>query len=221
MLMRFDTRDLELKRIEAFNHARGAETRYRRFQAEKDNSGRDQTAEALQAQYEMQAADAETALYQSQIEKATVVAPIGGRVMTGDLRDKVMSTMKQGEPLFEIAEPDKLRVEISLNERDSQRVRDDASRSGPSRGEVRTSSRPDRAEPITIERIVPSDTPREGQNTFTVYAKIDQAKVDPAVAATWLPGQAGEASIEEQPRTLMYQWTHRLVDWARLKVWIF
>ena len=175
----------------------------------------------MQAQFEMQSADAEAALFQSQIDKATVRSPITGMVMTGDLRDKVMSTMKQGEPLFDIAEVGKLRVEISLNERDSQRVRDDASPDGPSRGEIRTSTRPDLAHAITIDRIVPTDTPKEGQNTFTVYATVDPKTVSPTVMNTWLPGQAGEASIEERPRTLMYQWTHRLVDWARLKTWIF
>lgn len=221
VLMKFLTRDLEQKRIDALARSQSAQIEFDRLSAEKDERGRDQTALAMKAQADKASADAEVALLDSQIAKATVRAPIAGKVISGDLRDKVMSTMKLGDPLFEIAEMGQLRVEISLNERDSQRVRDEASKEGPSRGEIRTSSRPDLASPIIIERIVPSETPKEGQNTFTVYANIDASAVDKEVAGSWSPGQGGEAAIEERPRTLIYQWTHRLVDWARLKVWVF
>lgn len=221
VLMRFLTRDLQQKRIDAFARSEAARIEFERLSAERDESGRDQTAAALKAQFDRQSAEAEVALLDSQIAKATIRAPISGKVMSGDLRDKVQSTMKLGEPLFEIAETGKLRVEISLNERDSQRVRDESSPEGASKGVIKTSSRPDLEHPIKVERIVPTETPREGQNTFTVYANLDQEKLDKEAAAAWLPGQGGDVAIDERPRTLLYQWTHRLVDWARLKVWIF
>ena len=61
----------------------------------------------------------------------------------------------------------------------------------------------------------------EAKGYYPINSNIDLSKVDPTVAQSWSPGQGGEAAIFEQPRSLMYQWTHRLVDWARLKLWIF
>ena len=215
VLMKFLTRDLEQKRIDASARSMSAQIEFDRLSAEKDERGRDQTAAAMKAQADKTSADAEVALLDGQIAKATIRAPIAGKVMEGDLRDKVMSTMKLGDKLFEIAEVGKLRAEIGVNERDSQRISDGANGTKASVGELRTSSRPDLASSFVIDRIVPTETPKEGQNTFTVYATLTHPEPN------WLPGQGGEASIEERPRTLIYQWTHRLVDWARLKVWVF
>jgi hypothetical protein len=221
VLAMFDTHDIELKKIEAEKRAARFDIEAKKLMAERDNGGKDQTAEALSAMAQRDAAQAEANLAAAQIERASVKATISGRIMSGDLRDKVGSTMKQGEPLFEIAEPGKLRVEIELNERDVQRVRDASNAKGGSIGEIKTNSQPSIASPIVIDRIVPNEQPREGQNTFMVYAHVDESKVDKEIAKDWSPGQRGEASIHEEPRTLMYQWTHRLVDWARLKLWIF
>lgn len=221
VLAKFDTLDLELKRIEAEKRANRYDIDYSRLMAERDNGGKDQTAEALSAMAQRDAAKAEADLAAAQIARATIKATIGGRLMSGDLRDKLGATMKQGEPLFEIAERGKLRVEIDLNERDVQRVRDASNAKGASIGEIKTNSQPNIASPIIVDRIVPNEQPKEGQNTFTVYAHVDEAKVDKEIAKDWSPGQRGEAAVFEEPRTLMYQWTHRLVDWARLKLWIF
>jgi multidrug resistance efflux pump len=221
VLAKFDTHDIELKKIEAEARVARFDIDYRRLMAERDNGGKDQTAEALSAMKQRDAAQAEANLAGAQIERASVKATIAGRIMSGDLRDKLGSTMKQGEPLFEIAEVGKLRVEIELNERDVQRVRDASNPKGGSIGDIKTNSQPSIASPIVIDRIVPNEQPKEGQNTFSVFAHVDLAKVDKDVMKDWSPGQRGEASIHEEPRTLMYQWTHRLVDWARLKLWIF
>ena len=112
-------------------------------------------------------------------------------------------------------------MEIELHERDVQRVRDSRHADGASIGEIRTNAQPSLASPIIVDRIVPSEQPKDGQNVFIVYAHVDEARVDKDVVKDWTPGQRGEAAINEQPRTLMYQWTHRLVDWARLQLWIF
>jgi len=55
---------------------------------------------------------------------------------------------------------------------------------------------------------------QEGANTFRVYANIDAGKAD----AAWLPGMIGEARLEIEKKPLAWVWTHRLIDWLRLKV---
>lgn len=221
VLLRFDTIELTQKLNEAKFEENRARIEYDRMIGSKDQDGRDQTSEAMEALAKAESAKARAAQIQYQIDQAEVKATIAGRVMTGDLRDKVGATMKLGDELFQIAEVGKLRVEITLNERDVQRVHDATMGKEPSVGTISTSSRPDLSHPIVVERIVPADQPQEGQNVFTVYAKLDESKLDKEVAQQWLPGMAGQAAIHEEPRTLLYQWTHRLVDWARLKLWIW
>ena len=67
---------------------------------------------------------------------------------------------------------------------------------------------------FTVESIVPKPNPVEGQNKFIVYANLDQA------SSQWYPGQEGEARIDVRPEPLIWQWTHRLIEFVRLKVWI-
>jgi multidrug efflux pump subunit AcrA (membrane-fusion protein) len=221
VLLRFDTRELRSKLVQARSEESRAMIEYDRMIGSKSQEGRDQTSEAMEALAKAKGAAAQAEQIEIQIDQAEVKAPIEGKLMVGDLRDKVGATMKLGDELFQVAEADRLRVEITLPERDVQRIHEESANTPASIGTVSTSSRPDLSHPIVVERIVPADQPSEGQNVFTVYADIDETKVDKEVAATWLPGMAGQAAIEEQPRTLLYQWTHRLVDWARLKLWIW
>lgn len=221
VLLRFDTRELNARLAKARSEESRATIEYNRMIGSKDQEGRDQTSEAMEALAKAKGAAAEAEMIEIQIDQAQVKSPIDGKLMVGDLRDKVGATMKLGEELFQVAEADKLRVEITLNERDVQRIHEKSDTKQASIGTISTSSRPDLSHPIVVERIVPSDQPVEGQNVFTVYADIDETSVDKEVAQTWLPGMAGQAAIHEEPRTLIYQWTHRLVDWARLKLWIW
>jgi multidrug efflux pump subunit AcrA (membrane-fusion protein) len=221
VLLRFDTFELTKKLIEARSEENRARIEYNRMIGSKGQNGQDQTSEAMEALAKAEGALARAEQIQFQIDQAEVKAPIAGKIMTGDLRDKVGATMKLGDELFQLAEVGKLRVEVTLNERDVQRIHEASEGVPASIGTISTSSRPDLSHPIVVERIVPAEQPSEGQNVFTVYAEIDQSKVDKEIAKQWLPGMAGQAALEEQPRTLLYQWTHRLVDWARLKLWIW
>ena len=45
--------------------------------------------------------------------------------------------------------------------------------------------------------------------------------LDGAADPMWRPGMMGEARVDVQKRPMIWIWTHRLVDWARLKVWMF
>jgi hypothetical protein len=72
--------------------------------------------------------------------------------------------------------------------------------------------------PITIERIVPLAEARDAGNVFRVYAQLSD---DPEQRSEqWRPGMMGEARLDVGPRPLVWQWTHRLFDFIRLKLWI-
>ena len=36
----------------------------------------------------------------------------------------------------------------------------------------------------------------------------------------WRPGMAGEARVNVEHRRLIWIWTHRVVDWLQLKLWM-
>jgi multidrug efflux pump subunit AcrA (membrane-fusion protein) len=153
-------------------------------------------------------ADAEAKLIQFQLEQAVIRAPMDGVILTGDLEEKQGAKVERGKTLFEIGQLEQLKVEIRVNERDVQLI--EVGRAG----EVATRSQPDDKFPFTVERIVQMGEVKEGANTFRVYGTLHN------VESGWLPRMVGEARIEVGKRSWGWIWTHRLVDWVRLQLWM-
>jgi multidrug resistance efflux pump len=204
-LLKLKTYDLEQQWIKSKRDAAS-----KRAEADADDGMTPpKSAEAMAARKEADADDAGADYYKSQIQQATITAPIDGVVLTGDLTDKQDSTVKLGDPLMEVGKKDDLRVEIDVPEREIQMVTEGRS------GEIATKAMPSLSSKITVDQIIPLGNPKEGSNTFRVYAKID----DP-ISPDWRPGMEGEARIDFQKRPVIWIWTHRLIDWVRLKVWM-
>ena len=64
------------------------------------------------------------------------------------------------------------------------------------------------------ESVEAARTGGDGHNVFAVEAAID----GPAVAAL-RPGMQGIAKVVVGQRSLLWIWTHGLVDWLRLTLW--
>jgi multidrug resistance efflux pump len=86
-------------------------------------------------------------------------------------------------------------------------------------GAISTTSFPSEDSDITVTRIVPLGEPKEGENVFKVYGSIHYRNAN---QANWMhPGLAGEARINTlEKKSIGWIWTHRLVDWLKLKMWI-
>ncbi len=164
-------------------------------------------AKARQAQYDIE-------LYDHQINQSRVVAPFSGQILKGDLTTHLGQKSQLGEELFEIMQSDKLRLELTVAERDIQDVKKDA------RGRFATDSLPMDKYPMTITRIIPVPDVKEGSNSFIVYADADTSGIVAGQEPLWRPGMAGEARIDVAPRRLAWVWTHRLLDFLRLKLWM-
>ncbi|MBV8781075.1 MAG: histidine kinase, partial [Phycisphaerae bacterium] len=85
---------------------------------------------------------------------------------------------------------------------------------GKQTGELATTSLPNQRTPFHVTRIVPMGSPKEGDNVFTVRVTPDRFSDD------WRPGMEGEAKVNIQPRPVIWIWTHRLIEFLRLKLWI-
>jgi len=157
-------------------------------------------------------ADAYVQLYQLEIDEATIKAPTDGLVLTGDLEDQVNSFKKQGDELFTFQSTDRLRAELFVAENDIQEVISLGVKNG---GQLATTSLPREKYPFTIERVDPQGQPKEGANIFKVDAYLPESGQHPE----WRPGMEGEARINIEPRTIGWIWTHKFIDWLRLKSW--
>jgi RND family efflux transporter MFP subunit len=203
VLLTFDTTDLQFKLVGA--QAAVAESR---AQYAKDSSDPTKQAEAAIDQAKIDQAQADVNFYQDQVDRGEVRSPFNGQVLTGDLTDQKNALKKAGEELFEVAPPHTLRAELTVNERDVQQLKPGQ------RGHLATTSLPTQKFAFTIDRIVPLGQAKEGSNVFTVYGRMDNE--DPS----WRPGLAGEARIDIQQKPLIWIWTHRLIEYVRLKLWI-
>jgi RND family efflux transporter MFP subunit len=203
VLAMMDTSDIEPKLADAAAKEASADADYMKFRADPDKQA---DADVAKAQ-EMQAA-AEERVYQDQIDRAKIVAPFDGRIIEGDLTDQIGVPKKMGDDLFTIAADGSLRAELTVSERDIQELKVGQT------GKLATTSLPTQKFPFKIERIVPLGAAKEGDNVFTVYATMDTQQ------PTWLPGLAGEARIDVAKKPLAWIWTHKLIDYLRLKLWM-
>jgi biotin carboxyl carrier protein len=206
ILLTLDTTDLKIKLGEA-----KARMSTKRRESEKYRAD-DKAAEAEMSLDESEEARLEADYLQNQIDRAVIRAPISGIILKGDLEDKMKAPVKQGDVLFEIGNQDNLRVELEVNDRDIQDIKENEHPIG----HFATNAIPDQKFAFKVDRIIPMPTPKEGNNVFKVYGTIDKGQT----SESWRPGMAGEARVDVAPRRIIWMWTHRLTDFIKLKLWI-
>jgi len=211
VLVVLDTQELENKKADADAQYDAKMIEYRTYLADPTK-----VAQAGIARAESEAAAAQSRVCKIEIEQGMLVAPFDGVIIKGDLEDKVGTVVKLGDSLMEIAPGRALRAELSISERDIQELADPirVGLNHAQRGKLATTSFPDRDIPFTVERIIPLGNAKEGDNVFTVYARLD---ANPG----WLrPGMQGEAKVDTEHRRVVWIWTHRLIEFLRLKLWL-
>jgi len=66
---------------------------------------------------------------------------------------------------------------------------------------------------MQVSKITPVSTPENGINYFQVEATL-------ASNPDFLrPGMQGIAKVDVGERRMLWVWTHKMVDWLRLKLW--
>ena len=111
-ILRLDTQDvdLELTGLQSERASAVLERESARFPA---------NAAALKnAELTVEKLDSRIALLEQRKESATITASIAGVAVLKDLRQRVGSTVRQGETLMEISDPSKLGLELSILEAD-------------------------------------------------------------------------------------------------------
>ena len=201
-LARLDDRDLKLERARWASEREQAARKYQVAMAAADRSA----MAVLSAQVNQ--AQAQLALAEEKLARATLVAPFDGIVVSGDLSQLIGTPVEQGKLLFEIAPLSDYRVVLQVDDRDMAHL------AKAQRGELVLSSLPDLNLPITVTTITPVATQRDGRNVFRVEAQIDSGD-----AARLRPGMEGVGKVVVGQRSLLWIWTHSFTEWLRLTVW--
>jgi len=173
-------------------------------QARSDRKlGEMQVAEARAAQ-----AKAKFEILQLHLSQSEVRAPFDGVIVEGDLRERIGTPLKQGDPLYRVARLDKMFVELMVKEQDVRDVRAGAT------GEVSFASKPGTFFAVRVERVEPMAVPRPEGNMFLVRCTLVDKN-----EAWWRPGMSGAARIDAGRRAPLWIATHETLDYLRMRWW--
>lgn len=201
VIARMDDRDLRLERARWTAERDQLQRKYQVAMAAADLS----SMGVMGAQIAQ--ADAQLALAQEKLTRATLVAPFDGLVIAGDLSQSIGMPVEQGAVLFEVAPLKGYRVVLQVDDREISRV------AVGQRGELVLSSLPEGAIPFTISAITPVSSQVDGRNVFRVEALVDRP------SGRLRPGMEGVGKVVVGSRSILWVWTHPFVDWLRLSFW--
>ncbi|MGQ0626824.1 MAG: efflux RND transporter periplasmic adaptor subunit [Phycisphaerales bacterium] len=202
LLVQMDTVELELAAQEAMQKITQAEKEMTAARSEG------KIAEMQRAEAARGAADAQYETVTDRIRRARIVSPVSGTVLAGRLNDRLGSSVKLGDKLFEIAPLEGIIAVAKVDERDVSFIVPGTT------GKLATRSHPGDRFELVVESVVPLAAADEGKNLFEVRARL----VNPATA--WMrPGMEGIARLDAGERSLLFIGTRRVVDAIRLWLW--
>ncbi len=202
VLARLDDRDLRVERTRLLAQRDQLGQQYR------DAMSRQERAQVRIASAQIAQAEAQLALVEEQLGRTEVTAPFDGVVVSGDLSQALGASIERGQVMWDVAPLDAYRVVLQIDERDIADLK------VGQKGDLVLSSMPGQRHPLSVTKITPVSTPKEGRNVFRVEAQLAERG-----DARLRPGMEGVAKVEIDERRLAAIWTRRLTDWLSLKTW--
>lgn len=149
-------------------------------------------------------------LLRTRIEQASIMSPIDGIVLHGDLERQIGAPVSKGDALFEVGQAvsdGALRAELLVPE-----DRIEAVHIGQA-GELAAASHPADRLPFQVEKINPVAEVVDQRNVFRVQVRLERRPV-------WLrPGMEGVAKVDVGRAPYGYLWTRDLIHWIRMRLW--
>lgn len=178
------------------------------FQQEYDNAlASSNRVEAAIANAKIDQADIQLRLLAQQSQRAQLLAPADGMVVSDDISQTLGAPIKQGDVLFEIAASSGYRVQLFVDEHEITAIK-----SGH-KGHVKLSSLPSETFEFTVTKITPISEIRDGRNFFRVEA--DLTREIPELRT----GMTGSGKIAVGRKPLVWIWFHDIWHWLRLSLW--
>lgn len=201
VLATLDDRDLLLEQ-EKWSSERDKHARERREARAMGDRPRVSVLAARMAQ-----ADAQLHLIEEQLRRTRLRAPFAGVVVSGDLSRALGAPVERGQTLFELAPLHGYRVALQVDEHDMAALEPGQT------GTLRLAGFPNLPLSLTIDRIVPVAAADAGGN----YFRVEAAVVDPPNGLR--PGMEGVAKVVVGRGSLLWIWTHEVLDRLRLWAW--
>ena len=198
-----EDKDLKLEQVKLQGQREQLQKEYRNALAGRDRS----QIRVLSARITQ--TDAQLELLQEQLSRTQLTAPIGGVIVKGDLSQSLGSPVEQGLVLFEIAPLDEYRIILHVDERDIMEVAEGQ------QGQLALTAMAGETLLFSVSRITPVSSQEQGSNTFRVEARLHEP------SQHLRPGMEGTGKIIIGQRRLIWIWTHSLVDWLRLALWVW
>lgn len=201
VLCLLDDRDLKLEQNKWYSEREQHARKLREAMANHEMSD----VQILSAQ--VQQADAQYSLVTDRINRVQITAPFDGVIISGDLSQLIGSPVELGKQLFEIAPLESYRVVLQVDETEMRHV------SVGQHGQLMISGIVGEPIPLSVSKITPMATARDGRNFFRVEANLER------VPANLRPGMEGVGKISVGDRRLWWVLTHTFTDWLRLTLW--
>ncbi|MEM1434151.1 MAG: HlyD family efflux transporter periplasmic adaptor subunit [Pseudomonadota bacterium] len=201
LLVRLDTRDLELEAEKLSNELQTADSEFRAAMASYDRT------EMAIAQARQRRSRAQLDLVEQQLERVRIVAPTAGIVVSGDLTQSLGAPVERGMELLVLAPALGYEVQLLVDERDIGAIR------VGQQGRLTLRSSPADGERFTVTAIRPIAESAGGRTRFRVEASLERQ------IQGLRPGQTGVGKVAVGERSLLWRWTHRFTAWARLELW--
>ncbi len=181
-----------------------------RFRAEAEQArGQNRMAEMRIAQAQGAQSAAQLEIVRQNLADATARAPFDGIIVEdAELGQRIGAAVARGDVLLRVAQADSLYAELDVPEFAVDDVEEGAG------GELAFATRPEDSFPIRVDRVEPSAVAKEAGGVFPARASLVGETPE------WMrPGMTGLAKIDAGKRTAWWQFTNRLVDWLRMKLW--
>jgi hypothetical protein len=201
VLCSLDSRDLHLQRLAVESQREQAFRKYHEAMASANR------ADMKIFKEQMNQADAQLGLLREQIMKTKLTVPFDALVVSGDLSQSLGSPVQRGQVLFQVAPLHDYRLKLQVDERDISDIKIGQ------HGSLILNSLPEMSFPLTVEKITPVSSTKEGHNFFLVESKLDQ------ISGRLRPGMEGYSKVNAGRRKLIWIWTHDLIYWVKLWVW--
>ncbi len=167
-----------------------------------------ETAKAQIAEANADKVEAQIELLEYQISQASLISPLGGVVVKGDLKREIGAPVKTGDVLFEICPLESLRAQLLVPEEDIFDIKTGQE------GYLATASYPGQRIKFVVERINPIAEVVNQRNVFKVRVQLLETH-------PWMrPGMEGVAKVSIGQRRYAWMWTRKIVNWMRMQLWL-
>lgn len=169
---------------------------------------KDELGEAVIAEEMEKEADAEIAYLKYQIDQASLISPMSGIVVKGDLKRQIGAPVKVGDVMFEVCPLEALRAQLHIPEDQIFDIKEGQE------GELALASDPGRKIKFVIEKINPIAEVENQRNIFKV--RVQLSEIHPGMR----PGMEGVAKVTIGERRYAWIWSRKIVNWVRMKLWL-